>query len=133
VIRYADDEAISPEQLAEVFSTSGLAPRRPVDDLGAMSKMVAHANLTVTAWDGERLVGVARALTDFAFCCYLSDLAVDLDYQSQGIGRELVRWVEVAIGPETMLLLLSAPAAMDYYPKLGFTKVQNGWMLPRGR
>jgi N-acetylglutamate synthase-like GNAT family acetyltransferase len=85
----------------------------------------------VTARDNGQLVGIARALTDFCFCCYLSDLAVDRDYQRSGIGARLVRMVEGAIGEQTMLLLLSAPEAMDYYPKIGFQKVENGWMIKR--
>ena len=93
--------------------------------------MLAGANLTVTAWDGERLVGIARALTDFAYCCYLSDLAVDGAYQKQGIGRKLVEMVQKEIGEEVMLLLLSVPDAMTYYPKIGFEKVENGWTIPR--
>lgn len=133
MIQYRLDVPVTAEQLGAVFRASGLDARRPVDDLEAMEKMVRHANLVATAWDGDRLVGVARGLTDYAFCCYLSDLAVDLAYQRQGVGKELLRTVDEAIGPNTMLLLLSAPAAQEYYPKVGFTKVENGWMLPRGR
>lgn len=96
-----------------------------------MRKMIAHASLTVTAWDGERLVGVARAVTDFCWCCYLSDLAVDSAYQRQGIGRVLVARVQAEAGDETNLLLLAAPEAAEYYPKIGFEAVLNGWLLPR--
>ena len=99
----------------------------------ASKKMLHGANLTLTAWDGGRLVGIARSLTDFAYCCYLSDLAIDADYQKQGIGRELVRRVHEIIGPEVMLLLLSVPDAMPYYPHIGFTKVENGWVINRTR
>ncbi len=81
----------------------------------------------------ETLVGIARCLTDFAYCCYLSDLAVDREYQRQGIGKQLVKRVQEAIGDESMLLLLAAPTAMDYYPYIGFNKVDNAWMLPRKR
>ena len=95
--------------------------------------MLAHANLTVTAWDGETLVGVARALTDFSWCCYLSDLAVDKAYQHQGIGRELIARVRAEAGEDANFLLLSAPEAMDYYPKIGLGAVTNGWMWPRMR
>ncbi|HJV85857.1 MAG TPA: GNAT family N-acetyltransferase [Noviherbaspirillum sp.] len=128
-ISYCRDTRISPEQLADVFRRSGI--RRPVEDLPRMAAMLAHANLLVTAWDGERLVGVARALTDFSYCCYLSDLAVDLQYQKGGIGRTLVDQVREAIGEKSMLLLLAAPEAMQYYPKIGFEAVPNGWIIKR--
>ncbi len=95
--------------------------------------MIDNPNLTFTAWDGERLAGIAPALTDFSFCCYLSDLAVDQEYQRAGIGRELVRQVRVEIGERVSLLLLSAPEAMGYYPRVGFEKVVNGFAIQRVR
>ena len=128
-ISYHDDRRISPQQLAQVFSRSGIL--RPVEDLPRLAAMLEHGNLLVTAWDGERLVGVARALTDFSYCTYLSDLAVDKEYQQSGIGRELIRRVRTAIGEQSMLLLLAAPEAMAYYPKLGFEAVDNGWIIRR--
>lgn len=128
-ITYKNDGNISAAQLAEVFRNSGI--RRPVDDLDRMATMLKHANLIVTAWDGERLVGVARALTDFSYCCYLSDLAVDKNYQKRGIGGELIQRVRAGIGEQSMLLLLAAPEAMEYYPKVGFEAVSNGWIMKR--
>lgn len=128
-ISYSDERKITPEQFATVFSASGI--RRPTDDLPRMARMLEHGNLLITAWEGETLVGVARALTDFSYCCYLSDLAVAREYQKCGIGRELVRRVRAAIGDQSMLLLLAAPEAMEYYPKLGFEFVQNGWIIKR--
>jgi predicted N-acetyltransferase YhbS len=128
-ITYSDRRAITPEQLAAVFDASGI--RRPTADLARMARMLEHGNLLVTAWDGEQLVGVARALTDFSYCCYLSDLAVDREYQKRGIGRELIRRVSEAIGEQSMLLLLAAPEAMDYYPRIGFEAVANGWIIKR--
>lgn len=130
-VTYAIEERVDAAEVADLFRRSGI--NRPVDDLPRIEKMVAHANLMITARDGERLVGIARALTDFSFCCYLSDLAVDRVRQRQGIGRELVRRVREAIGPDSMLLLLAAPTAMDYYPHIGFDKVENAWTLPRQR
>jgi predicted N-acetyltransferase YhbS len=130
-ITYRNDAAVSPNQLAEVFRNSGI--RRPVDDPERLAAMLRNANLLITAWDGERLVGVARALTDFSYCCYLSDLAVDKGSQKRGIGRELIRRVRSAIGEQSMLLLLAAPEAMEYYPKVGFDAVDNGWMIKRIR
>jgi ribosomal protein S18 acetylase RimI-like enzyme len=93
--------------------------------------MIDHANLIVSAWDGTKLIGIGRALTDFSFCCYLSDLAVDRDYQRAGIGRALVAAVLEQIGDCCSLILLSVPEAMEYYPKLGFEEIKNGFMIRR--
>jgi ribosomal protein S18 acetylase RimI-like enzyme len=130
-IHYKSNFAISAEQLADVFDRSGI--RRPTDDLARLQKMIDNANLIVTAWDSGKLVGVGRALTDFCYCCYLSDLAVDRVYQKQGIGRELVRQIREAAGEETTVILLSAPDAMTYYPKIGLEPITNGWMIKRSR
>ena len=123
------DKKITPEELSSVFRTSGI--RRPYEDLPRLERMIEKADLLVTAWDQGKLIGVARAVTDFSYCCYLSDLAVDQDYQHQGIGRELVRLVQERIGEEVTLLLLASPIAMDYYPHIGFDKVNNGYIIPR--
>ncbi|BDI33573.1 N-acetyltransferase [Capsulimonas corticalis] len=128
-IHYRTNAGLSAEALAELFDKSGI--RRPTGDLKRIQHMIDHANLTITAWDDDKLVGVARALTDFVWCCYLSDLAVDQDYQHQGIGRALVDQVHAAIGEESLLVLLSAPEAMEYYPKIGLQPVTTGWMIKR--
>ena len=129
VITYKVNSRIEAHQLAELFQLSGI--KRPVNDLNRVKKMLDNANLTITAWDGEKLVGVARALTDFSFCCYLSDLAVVKEYQKQGIGHELVAEIQKQIGDECMLLLLAAPEAIDYYPKIGFDKCPQAYYIPR--
>ena len=130
-IRYQKNEVITADQLAEVFRASGI--RRPVEDKTRLEKMLKHADILVTAWDGERLVGVARALTDYSYCCYLSDLAVDEGYQHRGIGKQLVNEVEREISEEAALILLASPIAMDYYPKIGFNRIENGYIIPRKR
>ncbi|SIS73373.1 MULTISPECIES: GNAT family N-acetyltransferase [Alicyclobacillus] len=130
-IEYSSTRPVSGPQLADVFRRSGI--RRPVDDLARMERMARAADLMVTAWDGERLVGVARSLTDFCFCCYLSDLAVDRAYQRQGIGKRLVEITREALSDEVMLLLLAAPTAMSYYPHIGFDKADNAWLIARKR
>ncbi len=130
-LSYRITTPITAQLVADLFRASGI--RRPVDDLPRIQRMLDHANLIITAWDGEKLVGIARALTDFSFCCYLSDLAVDKTYQRQGIGKELVRRVQQAIGEESMLLLLAAPEAKEYYPHIGFQKVDRAWAIDRTR
>lgn len=130
-IVYRIEKTPEAAEVAELYRRAGL--RRPVDDLERIGKMIAHANLIVCARDGERLVGIARALTDFSYCCYLSDLAVEEEYQRRGIGKALIDRVHQEIGEEAMLLLLAAPKAMPYYPHVGFQAVENGWIIHRSR
>ena len=128
-VTYCRDAPVTASQVADLFRRSGI--RRPVDDLPRIEMMLAHANLTLTAWNGDTLIGIARSLTDFAWCCYLSDLAVDKACQGQGVGRELVEQTRQILGEGVTLLLLSAPGAMGYYPRIGFDKIENGWVVPR--
>lgn len=129
VITYKTNAKPEAHELSELFKNSGI--KRPVEDLNRIKKMIDHANIVITAWDGEKLVGIARALSDFAYCCYLSDLAVDKEYQNQGIGHELVNEVQKLIGDESNLVLLSAPEAIEYYPKIGFEKAGNSYIIYR--
>ena len=92
--------------------------------------MLQHANLLCSAWDDEKLVGVARSLTDFDYCCYLSDLAVDEEYQKKGIGKELIRLTQSKLGSDAKLILLAAPKAEGYYAKIGFEAHRSAWILP---
>lgn len=131
MIDYRLEPDLTPDAFRDVLVRSTLAERRPIDDRGALERMVAHADLIVTARDGDRLIGISRALTDFAFCTYLADLAVDVAYQGRGIGRELVRRTHEAAGLDTTLILLSAPKAQTYYPHIGMTKHESCWITPR--
>ena len=115
--------------IIDLYDSSGI--NRPTSDKERIAKMYANSNLIVTAWDNNILVGISRSLTDFCFCCYLSDLAVRKEYQKHGIGKKLISLTKEKIGDQTMLLLLSAPTAMDYYPKAGFQKVENGFIINR--
>ncbi len=130
-ITYRINRPISADQFISVCRSSGL--RRPLENLDRVQRMLDNANLTITAWDGEQLIGFARSLTDFGFCCYLSDLAVRAEYQRGGIGKELIRRTKERVGDECMLLLLAAPDAMSYYPHVGFLQVENGWIIPRSK
>jgi N-acetylglutamate synthase-like GNAT family acetyltransferase len=115
--------------IIELYNSSGI--NRPTADKERITKMYNNSNLIVTAWDKDKLVGIARSLTDFSYCCYLSDLAVRKDYQKGGIGKKLIALTKEYIGDHAMLLLLSAQTAMDYYPKVGFQKVENGFIIKR--
>ena len=128
-IRYRRDVRLAPADFVDLLRRSGLDARRPVDDAATVAAMLEHADLLVTAWQGERLVGVARSLTDVRYCCYLADLAVDRALQRRGIGRALIDATRAALAPGCMLLLLAAPAAVDYYPHVGFTHHPQAWLL----
>jgi predicted N-acetyltransferase YhbS len=94
-----------------------------------MDNMLKHGNVLVTAWDGDLLIGVSRALSDFSFCCYLSDLAVDEKYQHQGIGKELIRLTHEAANKQVTLILLAAPKAAEYYPKIGMERFTDCFLI----
>lgn len=130
-IDYAPEPALSADEFRAVLVASTLGERRPVDDPARLEMMLRHANLIVTARHAGKLVGVSRALTDYGFCCYLSDLAVDAAYQRQGIGKRLIAETHRAAGEMTTLLLVAAPAAVDYYPKIGMIQRPECWTLPR--
>ena len=130
-VTYAVEPQLGVAEFIDVLTQSTLAERRPVQDQERIARMLAAADLVLTARVDGRLVGVARALTDFAYCTYLSDLAVDVAWQRRGIGRELIRRTHDAAGLQTMLILLSAPAAESYYPHVGLTPHHSCWTLPR--
>jgi ribosomal protein S18 acetylase RimI-like enzyme len=129
-IIYATDRVVAVHEFSDLLRRSTLAERRPVDDAACLAAMLRHANLVCTAWDGDLLVGMARALTDFAYCCYLADLAVDVACQRRGIGRELIRQVQAKLGDRAKIILLAAPKAEAYYPRLGFERHGSAWTLP---
>lgn len=131
-LRYETSTPITVEQFADLLRRSTLAERRPVEDVACLAAMLEHGNLLCTAWDGDKLIGVARSVTDFAYCCYLSDLAVDHEYQRRGIGRELIRLTQSKLGPRAKIILLSAPAAVEYYPRIGFESHPSAWVLGAG-
>jgi predicted N-acetyltransferase YhbS len=128
-INYKTDLKPTAEQIVELYKSSGII--RPVNDKKRIREMYENSNLVITAWNGDLLVGVGRSLTDFSYCCYLSDLAVRKEYQSKGIGKKIIELTKEAVGERSMLLLLSAPGAMEYYPKVGFEQVNNGFIIKR--
>jgi len=117
------------EAIIALYKSAGL--NRPIDDSARIAEMYHNSNLIVSAWDGEKLVGAARSLTDFCYCCYLSDLAVADNYKKAGIGAKLIDITRQELGEQITLLLLSAPGAMEYYPKVGFDKIANGFIIHR--
>lgn len=131
MITYRPGKDVDLAILIDLLRSCTLGARRPIDDTRRMTEMMRHANLVYTAWDGGTLVGFARSLTDFVYCTYLSDLAVRETHQRQGIGLELMRLTREA-APEATLILLAAPQAVDYYPKVGFTRHESAWTIKPG-
>ena len=140
-VTYQINTPITPFQFIEVLKKCSLGERRPIDSPFVMKGMLDNANLLVTAWVSEAheeavndsesnktLIGVARCVTDFSYCCYLSDIAVDEAYQKQGIGKSMIKKIEQQLPPSCKIVLLSAPQASEYYPKIGFTKHESAWV-----
>lgn len=127
-ITYLIENNLDVTEFKEVLVNSTLGERRPIDEMHRLSEMIKHANLIVTARCNGKLVGVSRSLTDFAFCTYLSDLAVDVDFQHKGIGKELIKRTMLEV-PLTKLILLAAPDAIPYYPKIGMTQYEFCYFL----
>jgi GNAT superfamily N-acetyltransferase len=133
-IHYRAEPDLSPRDFVDLLRRSTLAARRPVDEPGTIAAMLANASIVLAARMADpegQLVGVARAISDFAYCTYLSDLAVDQAYQRQGIGRELIRRTHEAAGLNTTLVLLAAPDARTYYPHIGMQAHDSCWIIPR--
>jgi N-acetylglutamate synthase-like GNAT family acetyltransferase len=128
-ITYHFDRIPTAQQVIELYENAELP--RPTGDPDRIEQMLANANLIVTAWHGDLLVGITRSITDWVWCCYLADLAVRMEYQQTGIGKKLIEHTQEKIGDLSMILLLAVPDAMNYYPKIGFTKVDSGFILPR--
>src|SRR5208282_2110113 len=132
-VTYSHNRSITCEQFIDVLNRSTLGERRPVANRERIASMLQHSNLMCTAWVDELLVGVARSVTDFSYCCYLSDLAVDVAYQNRGIGKRLITETHIAAGEQTNLILVAAPAAEAYYPKIGMQQLKSAWAIPRGK
>lgn len=128
MIEYKIENELNVEEFKEVLVKSTLGKRRPIDEPDRLAKMLEHGNLIITARENGKLVGISRSLTDFVYCTYLSDLAVDIDYQKQGIGKELIRQTKLQT-PKAKLILLAAPDAIPYYPKIGMTQFEFCYFL----
>ena len=128
MIQYQNGNDIDLDIVLDLYRASTLGERRPIEDRERMEAMMRHANLVITAWEGGLLVGLARSLTDYSYCTYLSDLAVRVSHQRRGIGRELIRRTRQS-GGRASLILLSAPKAVEYYPRLGFQRHPQAWIL----
>jgi predicted N-acetyltransferase YhbS len=130
-VDFTIEPALPAEEFQAILIGSTLGERRPVQDLARLDTTLRRADLIVTARDAGKLVGISRAITDFSFCCYLSDLAVDVQYQRRGIGKQLIDETHLAAGLQTTLILVAAPVAESYYPKIGMKHLPSCWAIPR--
>jgi len=130
MIVYETEPALTVAEFQKILASSTLGERRPINDPERLERMLRGANLIITARDNGEIIGVSRSLTDFSFCTYLSDIAVDERYQRQGIGKELIRQTKLATG-EAKLILLSAPKAVDYYPRIGMQRHEHCYYIDR--
>ena len=128
-IQYSLDIVPATDQVIELYNNAGLP--RPTHDRERIQKMYENSNLIVTAWDKDLLVGVSRSITDWVWACYLSDLAVREGYKREGIGKKLIHLTKERLGDQSMILLLSVPSAMEYYPKVGFEKQESSFIINR--
>ena len=128
-IHYHHDRTIDARELIDVLQRSTLDRRRPVHDEARIQRMLDQADIVITAWSSDLLVGVSRALSDFSYCCYLSDLAVDTAFQRQGIGKRLIEETHRVSGEQTTLILLAAPAAASYYPHIGMKRFTDCFLI----
>lgn len=128
-VTYKTGVVPSAEQVILLYEQSGLP--RPTKNKERMQKMLENSDLVITAWTGDKLVGMCRCITDWVWCCYLSDLAVDPNCKKSGIGKRLVELTREKVGELCMIILLSVPTAMEYYPKIGFTKDDRCFSINR--
>jgi GNAT superfamily N-acetyltransferase len=128
-IDYRIGNDLDLSEVIELYNASTLGERRPTADRDRMAAMLGHANLVVTAWHAQKLVGLARTLTDFVYVGYLADLAVHVGYQRRGVGKGLIARTRAEMGTNSTLVLLAAPQAVDYYPHVGFTRHESAWLL----
>ena len=131
MITYRDNAKITADQAIDLYVRSTLGERRPINSVETFKAMLENANLTITAWDGEKLIGISRSLTDFAYVAYLADLAVDQKYQKSGIGKQLIKETKARLGSECMIVLLAAPKANEYYDHIGFEHNPRAWTLKK--
>ncbi len=133
IIKYKLSPELTENEFTDILNRSTLGERRPVDDKECLNGMLENADIIVIATENEKIIGVARSITDFNYCCYLSDLAVDEKYQKHGVGQRLIDMTQKQLNEKCKIILLSAPSATEYYSKVGFTQHTSAWTLPRNK
>lgn len=129
MVEYKVNAPVSSVQFIELLQQTTLGERRPIDDAVVIQGMLDNSDLVVSAWEGKTLVGIARSVTDFYYCCYLSDLAVSENIQAKGVGKKLIIETFKQLKPGCKMNLLAAPLAVEYYPHIGFNRHESAWIL----
>jgi GNAT superfamily N-acetyltransferase len=132
----AAEPDLDQAEFRRVLVESGLGAQRPVDDPERLRRMIAGANLIVTArldLDGRPLVGVARGISDGAWACYLAEVAVSKSAQGLGVGRALLDAVRAEVGPEVAVFLASVPDAAAFYERIGMARLADAFWFRRER
>jgi GNAT superfamily N-acetyltransferase len=130
-ITYKIDVIPDIEQLVDLFNCSDYFPIKDKTDLTRIEKMFKNSNIVVTAWENIKLIGLSRAISDFSYCCYLSDLCVRDEYKKKGIGKELVLLTKVTAGDECKLILQSSPNAINFYKNIGMENIDSAFIFQR--
>ncbi len=131
MISYQLEAEISINEFQSILEESGLARRRPMEDLNLLAQMISGSNLLVTARAEGKLVGLLRGISDHCYRSFIADLAVSQDYQRKGIGRQLLT-IAREQAPEARLFLFSAEDAAPFYENLGFHLHERCYQLKAG-
>jgi len=131
MVIYKTDIIPDLKDILELYNNSGYFPINNRLDIQRIKKMHDNANIVVTAWKGEKLIGLSRAISDFCYCCYLSDLCVHNEYKKKGIGHKLVELTKEKAGKECKLILQSSPDAIEFYRKIGMKQIDSAFIIPR--
>jgi GNAT superfamily N-acetyltransferase len=135
-VHYAHEQTLATAEFRRVLIESGLATHRPIEDDNRLGDMLGAANLILTArlqHPTGPLIGVARCITDFAWCCYISELAVSASAQGLGIGAGLLAEARRQLGPGVSIILISYPEAAGFYEHAGMERVPDVFWYRRER
>jgi ribosomal protein S18 acetylase RimI-like enzyme len=129
---YISEPGLEVSEFCRVLAESGPGLTRPLGDAARMAALVSGADLIVTArLTNGRLVGAARCITDFAWSCYVAELAVSASAQGLGVGRGLLAEVRRQLGPRVSVTLSSVPEAVGFYERIGMERLTDAFWFRR--
>ena len=126
MITYRTDAPLDVVTFRDLVKRTTL--NRDLDDDAKVQRMLDNADFLYTAWDGDRVVGFIRGLTDYGDVVYVADLGIDQEYWRQGIGKSLLNLIDQELGTKMHVVLLASELAADYYAKVGFAKHPRGYI-----
>ena len=135
-IIYASEPELDVAEFRRVLVESTLGETRTVDDEARLQAMLSGADLVLTARldiEGRPLIGVIRAITDFSWVCYISELAVSQSAQGLGIGKGLMDEARRQLGPSVAISLISMPDAVGFYERIGMKRMADAFWFSRKR